>query len=180
MSEGSSDSQSEIGKSVLDPSHSHHSYQSTLDVFLPTLQNQKDFPFDLETFVEKVVSKVVQKLNNSGKEKKSAASFNPSPTTSINARNLLECLDEVPEFELVLEENSRILRCCSCVEFLPCPISFSSAFRRPSGKAAGSLAAGLQLSDEVYEQLVAGRCDKWYHPERGHDQTSCIQHTQQR
>ncbi len=72
----------------------------------------------------------------------------------------------LPEFRLSLEENSRILQCCSCAEFLSSAVSFSSSFRRPLGKATGSLATGLYLSEEVYEQLIAGKCDKWYHQKK--------------
>ena len=34
---------------------------------------------------------------------------------------------------------------------------------RPSGRTVGSLATGLNLSKEGYEQLIAGKCDRWYH-----------------
>ncbi|CAB4003714.1 Hypothetical predicted protein [Paramuricea clavata] len=152
--------QTKIGST---PSRSQHSYQSSLESFLPpTPENEKgDIPFALDAIAEKVASEVVRKLNNFGKGKQTAATFNPLSTTSLNAGNLLECLDEIPDFELIGEENSRVLRCCSCAEFLSSPVS--SSFRRPSGKAGGSLATGLQLSNDVYDQLVAGKCEKWYH-----------------
>lgn len=55
------------------------------------------------------------------------------------------------------------MRCYNCSEFLSSPVSLSSSFRRPSGRTDGSLATGLNLSNEAYEQLIAGQCDRWYH-----------------
>ena len=108
---------------------------------------------------------MAQHLSNLGKT--TATTTHPLATKSLGnadkATNLIEVLDKLPEFQLSLEENSWILQCCSCAEFLSSPVSFSSSFRRPSGKATGSLATGLYLSEEVYEQLIASKCDKWYH-----------------
>ncbi len=107
---------------------------------------------------------MAQKLNPQKTSSSSAATANPAQSTaSSNAINLLEYLDESSDFELIIEENSRILRCYSCTEFLSSPVSFSPSFRRPSGGISGSLAAGLHLSEEVYQQLIAGKCEKWYH-----------------
>ena len=137
-----------------------------MDVFFPppSEKDKDDFPFNLDDFAEKVASKMVQKLNAQKTSSSSAATVNPAQsTTSSNASNLLEYLDESSDFELIIEENSRILRCYSCTEFLSSPVSFSPSFRRPSGGISGSLATGLHLSEEVYQQLIAGKCENWYH-----------------
>ena len=74
--------------------------------------------------------KMVQKLNTQKASSSSAGTLNPAQsTTSSNASNLLEYLDESSDFELIIEENSRILRCYSCTEFLSSPVSFTSSFR---------------------------------------------------
>ena len=108
---------------------------------------------------------MAQKLNAQKTSSSSAGTVNPAQsTTSSNASNLLEYLDESSDFELIIiEENSRILHCYSCTKFLSSPVSVSTSFRRPSGGISGSLATGLHLSEEVYQQLIAGKCEKWYH-----------------
>ena len=72
-------------------------------------------------------------------------------------------MNESLNFELIIEENSRILHCYNCSEFLSSSVSFSLSFCWPSGQTDGSLATGLSLSEQVYEQLIAGKCDRWYH-----------------
>ena len=137
-----------------------------MDVFFPP-PSEKDkggFPFDLDDFAEKVSSKMAQKLNAQKTLSSSAGTVNPAQsTTSSNASNLLEYLDESSDFELIIEENSRILHCYSCTKFLSSPVSVSTSFRRPSGGISGSLATGLHLSEEVYQQLISGKCEKLYH-----------------
>lgn len=51
--------------------------------------------------------------------------------------------------------NSRVLWYSNCAEFLSSQVLFSSLFR--------SLGSGLHLSDDTYEQLIAGTWNKWYH-----------------
>ena len=115
-------------KSRIDaPSHGHNSYQSSLDSFLPQL-HETEKSFDIDTLAEKVASKVLQKLNSG---EKLDAPVNPLPATSSDASNLLEY------FELTYMR--RTARCRTCSNFLSSPVSFSSSFRRPSGKASGSL-----------------------------------------
>ena len=139
-------------------------YQSTLDSFLP-LDSEGNFPFSIDEFAEKVASKLAQTRNNSIPKHKNlaATSSNSQSTISSDASNLIEYLNKSQGFELIIEENSRILRCYNCSEFLSSPVSFSSSFRRPSGRTDGSLATGLSLSEQAYEQLIAGKCDRWYH-----------------
>ena len=124
---------------------------------------------DIDELASKIASKVAEQLgHNFGKV--TATTTNPiatmssgNPNVVIKANNLIDLLEELTEFKLSLEENSRILRCSGCAEILSSPLAFSSSFRRPSGKATGSLATGLYLSEEVYQQLIVGKCDKWYH-----------------
>ena len=97
------------------------------------------------------------------REKQHSEMEKETPRNVISASNLLEYLQSVPEFELLGEENSRVLKCRICAEFLSNPVSFSSGFRRPSGKSAGSLSTGLELSEQVYSDLIAGKCFRWYH-----------------
>ena len=139
-------------------------YQSTLDSFLP-LDSEGNFPFNIDQFAEKVAYQLMQKLNNSIPKHKNLAanSSNSQSTISSDASNLIEYLNESQDFKLIIEENSRILRCYNCSEFLSSPVSFSSSFRRPSGRTDGSLVTGLSLSEQVYKQLIAGKCDRWYH-----------------
>jgi hypothetical protein len=146
-------------------------FQSSLDSFLPSLSEKEsgnitNMPFNIEDLAEKIANKVAKKLGPQygKKEKTSAIPFNPSAKLSLQSSNLIELLDEVPDFELLFEDNSRVLRCSNCAAFLSSPqASYTSLFRRPSGKADGSLATGLHLSDDIYKQLIAGKCDKWYH-----------------
>ena len=111
------------------------------------------------------MSKLAKKLNNSiPKHKNLAATCSISQSTiSSDASNLIEYLNESQDFELIIDENSWILRCYNCSEFLSFPVSFSLSFPRPSGRTDGSLATGLNMSEQVYEQLIAGKCDRWYH-----------------
>ena len=55
-----------------------------------------------------------------------------------------------------------VLRCTSCFKFLSNPLAATTS-RRPSGSSFGSLATGLHIANEVYDQLVAGHCERWYH-----------------
>ena len=111
------------------------------------------------------MSKLAQKLNNSISKHKNlaAAGSNSQSTFSSDASNLIEYLNESQDFELIIEKNSRILRCYNCSEFLSSPVLFSSSFRLPLGRTYGSLATGLSLSEQVYEQWIAGKCDRLYH-----------------
>ena len=144
-----------------------YTYQSTLDNFLPpgSDKDEGNFPFNIDEFAEKVASKLAEKLTTANFKHKNPAATgsNPQSTASSSASNLHEYLNESQDFELITEENSRILRCYKCAEFLSSPVSFTSSFRRPSGRTDGSLATGLNLSKEVYEQLIAGKCNRWYH-----------------
>ncbi len=125
-----------------------------------------NLPFNIEELAEKIATKVAKKISSlpsSSQSKSSATLLNPSSSTSLKAGNLVELLEEVADFGLVKVENGCVIKCCSCEEFLSSTrISFSSSFRRPSGKADGSLATSLFLSNEVYQQLTAGKCEKWY------------------
>ena len=130
----------------------------------PSEKDKGGFPFDLDDFAEKVVSKMAQKLNTQKTSSSSAGTVNPAQsTTSSNASNLLEYLDKSSDFEIIIEENSWILRCYSFTEFLSSPVFFSPSFCRPLGGISESLATGLHLSEEVYQQLITGKCEKWYH-----------------
>ncbi|CAB3983007.1 Hypothetical predicted protein [Paramuricea clavata] len=155
---------------VVDPTSSRNMgpiFQSSLDSFLPSLSEKEsgnitNMPFNIEDLAEKIANRVVKKLGPQygKKEKTSAIPFNPSAKLSLQSSNLIELLDEVPDFELLFEENSRVLRCSNCAAFLSSPqASYTSSSRRPSGKADGSLASGLHLSDDLYKQLTAGKCD---------------------
>ena len=66
-------------------------------------------PFNIEDLAEKIANKVAKKVGPQyrKKEKTSAIPFNPSAKLSIQSSNLIELLDEVPDFELLFEENSR-------------------------------------------------------------------------
>ena len=85
-----------------------------------------------------------------------------TPRNAVSASNLLEYLQSVPEFEQHGEENSRELKCRICAEFLSNHASFSSGFRQPSGKSAGSLLSALNCQ-QVYSNLIAAKCFRWYH-----------------
>ena len=85
------------------------------------------------------------------------------PRNVVSSSNLLEYLQSVPEFELLGEENGGVLKCRIYAECLSNPASFSSSFRQPSGKSAGRLLTGLELSKHVYSDLIAGKYFRWYH-----------------
>lgn len=144
------------------------SYQSSLGSFLPSIlsSEQGDLPFDVDELAEKIATKVAQKLSGNPKSAQSTSStttYNPTSSTALRSSNLIELVDEVEDFEILKEENSWVLQCRTCVEFLNSSrVSFSSSFNRPTGKADGSLASGLHMSDALYEQLIAGKCEKWY------------------
>ncbi len=114
--------------------------QSSLESFLPSLSKneQGNLPFNIEELAEKIATKVAKKISSlpsSSQSKSSATSLNPSSSTSLKAGNLVELLEEVADFGLVKEENGWVIKCCSCEEFLSSTrVSFSSSFRRPSGK----------------------------------------------
>ena len=83
-------------------SQEHQSNQSSLHVFPPYSSEEKKggFPFHMDELVGKVASKMVQKLD--------LTTSNPESSTSSKASNLLECLGESPDFELMIEENRQI------------------------------------------------------------------------
>ena len=140
-----------------------HSYQSALDSFLPSTSGKGPggARSDIDELASKIASKVAEQLGHNVTA--TTTNTTGSPNVVVKANNLIDFLDEQPEFKLSLEENSWILQCSSCAEFLSSPVAFLSSFRRPSGKPTGSLATGLYLFEEVYQQLIAGKCDKWYH-----------------
>ncbi len=114
--------------------------------------------------LEELASKHAHKMNSAAKCKHVTGTLNPQAQLfAINAGNLLELLDECPQFEVIGEEGSRMLRCSTCAKFLSSLIAFLSSFRRPTGASYGALPTGLQLSEDLYQQLVAGKCNKWYH-----------------
>ena len=82
---------------------------------------------------------------------------------SIGAANLLEYVQQVKDLEIFGEENNRILRCKSSSEFLSSPACFALGFRQPTGRSCGSIAKGLHLEEELFQQLISGSNDKWYH-----------------
>ena len=145
-------------------------YQSALDSFLPSTSGKGPggARSEIDELASKIASKVAEQLGqNFGKV--TATTTNPiatmssgNPNVDLKANNLIDLLNELLEFKLSLEENSWILQCSTCAEFLSSPVAFLSSFRRPSRKATGSLATGLYLSEEVYQQLTAGKCHKWY------------------
>ena len=120
-----------------------------LDSFLPSTSGKGPggARSDIDELASKIASKVAEQL---GHNFVTATTTNPiatmssdNPNVVVKANNLIDLLEELPEFKLSLEENSRILQCSSCAEFLSSPVAFSSSFRRPSGKATGSLATGM-------------------------------------
>ena len=84
---------------VTQPSPSGHpTYQSMLHSFLP-LDSEGSFPFNIDEFAEKVVSKLVQKLNRSIPKHKNptATSSNSQSTISSDASNLIEYLNKLQD-----------------------------------------------------------------------------------
>lgn len=135
--------------------------QSSLHECIPSTSGkvpQESFNWDV--FAEKVASKVMEKIHPQEKQHEMAKE---ASTNLVKASNLLEYLQNVPEIEILGEENCRVLKCSICSKFLSSPASFSSGFRRPSGKATGSLSTGITLSENVYDELIAGKCYTWYH-----------------
>jgi hypothetical protein len=113
-------------------------FQSSLDSFLPSLSEKESgnitsMPFNIEDLAEKIANKVAKKVGPQYRKKEnqtSAIPFNPSAKLSIQSSNLIELLDEVPDFELLFEENSRVLWCSNCAAFLSSPqASYTSSSR---------------------------------------------------
>ena len=113
---------------VVSPTSSHNMgpiFQSSLDSLLPSLSEKEsnnitNMPFNIEDLAKKIANKVAKKLGPQyeKKEKTSAIPFNPSAKLSLQSSNFIELLDKVPDFELLFEENSRVLQCSNCTEFV--------------------------------------------------------------
>jgi hypothetical protein len=100
-------------------------FQSSLDSLLPSLSEKEsnnitNMPFNIEDLAKKIANKVAKKLGPQyeKKEKTSAIPFNPSAKLSLQSSNFIELLDKVPDFELLFEENSPVLQCSNCTEFV--------------------------------------------------------------
>jgi hypothetical protein len=116
-----------------------------------------------EALANWIAGLVLQKMDGQNTNKQDQKRANESDAKSIRASNLLEYVQQVPELEIFGNENDRILRCNSCSEFLSSPASFTTGFRQPTGRSSGSIAKGLHLPEELYQQLIVGKNDKWYH-----------------
>ena len=144
-------------------------FQETLDKFMPNTvseeQSSAAFTVNTDSLANKIAKLVLEGIKPSRREQNLAstvASVSNLPRRDIQATNLLEFVDEVPEFSILGEENSYVLRCITCHTYLSNPLAVTGS-RRPSGSTFGSLATGLRVENSVYHQLIAGHCDKWYH-----------------
>ena len=128
-------------------------------------QSSAAFTVNTDSLANKIAKLVLEGIKPSRREKNLAstvASLSNLPRRDIQATNLLEFVDEVPEFSILGKENSYVLRCITCHTYLSNPLQVTGS-RRPSGSTFGSLATGLRVENSVYHQLIAGHCEKWYH-----------------
>ena len=144
-------------------------FQDTLDKFMPNTvseeQSSAAFTVNTDSLANKIAKLVLEGIKPSRREKNLAstvASLSNLPRRDIQATNLLEFVNEVPEFSILGEENSYVLRCITCHTDSSNPLAVTGS-RRPSGSTFGSLATGLRVENSVYHQLIAGHCEKWYH-----------------
>ena len=77
-------------------------------------------------------------------------------TTSAN--DLTSLLSEIPELELIGENDCWVLRCKHCFFYLSNPIAASTLKRKPSGN---SLAFGLNMSAAHYMKCCNGNSAEW-------------------
>ena len=122
----SSETPPELEASSKQPSSSRsHSYQSALDSFLPKRSGKEPSGArsEIDELASKIGCRVAEQLGHNF-AKETTTTTNPIATLSsgntdliVKANNLVDILEELPEFQLSHEENSRILRCFSCAEF---------------------------------------------------------------
>ena len=77
------------------------------------------------------------------------------------ANNLTQFVDDYPDFEVLCDANQYILVCKTCKEYFSTPLAFNDV--APAGGTLGSLARGLFISSEKYEQILNGHNETWYH-----------------
>ena len=146
--------------------------QESLDKFVPNTvsvaeeRSSGTFPVNGDLLASKISKLVLEGLKPSRRGKNAASiavSISNSPRRQVKASNLLEFVGEAPDFSILGEENSYVLRCTSCHIFLSNPLAVTKVLsRKTSGSTFGSLATGLHIENSVYYQLVVGHCEKWH------------------
>ena len=75
--------------------------------------------------------------------------------------NLTEFVEKFQDFEINEDSGTYVLRCTCCFRYISSPTCSKSA-KRSKGGPTGSLATGLVISQQNYNRLIMGRCQKWF------------------
>ena len=131
-----------------------------------------------DKFAEIVAKKVIKSIHSNTAARNSQLEGTTAVLASgltSKAKNFQEFCEEYPDFEIVGEDDLKILRCQTCYKFLTVS---GSVMRSLKGHKTGTLSLGLQLEVQTYKLLMEGHCDKWYNQKaKLLDHVACETHT---
>ena len=110
-----------------------------------------------EEFAEKIAKIAMRYVQSSNLFKQSTSSS--LVKESLKSSNLLEFCEEHPNFDILSEKETTIIRYHSCDNFFT---NFGTSLRNPADTGTGTLSLVLQIDEETFEQLKQWICDKWF------------------